>query len=183
MRYFLIAVVLLAGCEKLDPEVLFASVEYQVRCLDCEPRSADEKRRDLNLIDGDDGYEVDCNAAQAGGKDVISFHVALDDQDAPSKSHRFEVQKAEYGKGGPGSQCEVVIREGANRYIGECSSKAPTDDVPCQLDLEVDGTRVFGSLRCAHIQLEGAPTITRYVVEPGTDDKPAQFEIHGCTGL
>ena len=183
MRYLISAVLLLAACEKLDPEARFASVEYQVRCVDCEPRAPDERRHEITLLDGEEGYEVSCDAVQAGGKDVVTFRIAFDDPDAPSSAHRFEIQKAEYGGSGPGSQCEVIIREGRNRYIGDCSGSKPSEDVPCQLELETEGTQVIGSLFCANIPLEGAPTVTRHVVEPGTEDKPARFEVHGCVGL
>ena len=42
---------------------------------------------------------------------------------------------------------------------------------------------IEGRVYCEKITLVGAPSNYRYLVDPGTDDDGAKFEIHNCDGL
>lgn len=179
----------LCACSSIDPPPLYVEIDYQVRCITCEPRSPDDPRRGVKLIDGERGYVVDCHTSVVDGDDVLSFSLSYDDPDDSSARHSIEVQRVEYTGDDPGSKCEVVVRERNNRYVGGCTADDPTAETPCQVRLGVEDGILRGTLLCAEIPNEGIATSTRHLVrsESGDaatpDESPAEFEIHGCTGL
>lgn len=190
MRWLLLAVAITAAdCSNVDPAPLFIDVDYQVRCIDCEPRSPDDPKRRIMTLDGDNGYQLDCHASVVGTDRVLSFSAKYDDPEASAKNHSIEVLQVGYEEKDPGSKCEVRVRERSNRYIGKCTDGDPTPDTPCQVKLKVEDGIVKGSLFCIGIPNEAIESSVRYLVhsddpDPMADDRvPATFEVQGCTGI
>lgn len=192
---FLLMLVAVVGCNSADSAPVYVDLDYQVRCISCEPRSPDDPKRKFALLDGDQGeepesiYEVECHANTIGKDRVLTLSAKYTSPTKNSRDHSFKVEQAEFSGKDPGPDCKVEIREGSNRYKGRCGSDAPDDDTPCRLVIGVEDGIVSGSLRCVGLPNEANKTSTRHVVrsdrpdpaEP--DDKPATFEFHGCTGL
>ena len=72
MRWLLLAIGVVTlgvgatSCSSTDPAPVFIDIDYQVRCLICEPRSPDDAKRQLMVLDGDQGYQVDCHVSTVG---------------------------------------------------------------------------------------------------------------------
>lgn len=190
MRWLLFAAVTLAvaSCASTDPAAVFIDLDYQVRCLDCEPRTADEPKRQIMTLDDDQGYQVDCHVSTVGKDRVLSFSAIYDAPDS-IMDHSIELLQAVYKDDDPGSKCLVRAREGSNRYVGKCTGGDPTPDAPCQVEIHVKDGIVNGTLFCVLFANEAIKSSTRYLVisdhpNPAAPDMvPATFEIHGCTGL
>ncbi len=199
MRSLLLVImaVLAIGCSNTDPAPVYIDLDYQVRCLDCEPRSPDDPKRVFALLDGDLGeepdsfYELRCHANTVGKHRVLTFSAKYTSPTNDSKDHSFKVAQVEFEGDDPGSNCNVEIREGSNHYKGKCGGDAPlsTADVPCQIALAVENGILNGTLRCVDLPNESLKTSTRHIVRSdradpmADDDKPATFEFDGCTGL
>jgi hypothetical protein len=131
---------------------------------------------------------MDCHTSVVDGDDVLSFSVSYDDPENSAARHALSVDRVGYLNDDHGDKCEVSVRERSNQYVGKCSGDAPTEDVPCQIHLEIDEEGVLrGELLCLDLPNEGIATSKRNVVlsdvvgEP--DETPAEFTIYGCTGL
>jgi len=159
-----------AACTEEDPAALFADVSYQVRCLDCEPRTADGPERDLAVVDGD-GASLRCESN--GG--LVSLEIETED-------YAFKIMNARLGND-PGSQCEVRVKEGINEYRGFCKPEGSDDEQPCEVELTADGSGFMGRVFCSQIRHHLTASLFRYVVAPGTNDEPAEVVASGCAGL
>lgn len=158
------------GCSEEDPAALFADVNYQVRCLDCEPRTADDPERDLSVVDGD-GASLRCESV--GGLVTLVIEAG---------NYAFEIHNARLGND-PGGQCEVRVTEGSNEYRGACKAEGSDDAQPCEVELNADGTGFVGRVYCDQIRHHRSASLFRYVVAPGTGDEPADVVASGCSGL
>jgi len=175
------------GCNNVDPAPLYIDIDYQVRCLDCEPRSPDDPARRIALINGELGYQMDCHTSVVDGDEVLSFSILYSDPDDSSARHEIAVDRVDYQSGQPGSKCEVSVRERSNLYEGGCTGSTPTADEPCQIEINVEDGVVRGEILCLEIPNSNIVTSTRNLVhsdETGEpDERPAVFEIYGCTGI
>jgi hypothetical protein len=177
----------LVSCTTLDPAPLYLDINYQVRCGDCQPRSIDDKPRDIKVINGEDSYVISCNVNQVGAKRQVSFTATHNGAKA-SDTYKFNVDRAFIDGKDPGNACKVRVSEGANTYVGSCTSGTPTADKPCQLSFKpVDGV-ITGSIWCQALPNGANSTITRDVVAPYTDvsmptKAAVKFELDGCPGL
>lgn len=172
----------LSSCTSLDPAPLYVDMNYQVRCGDCMPRSADDLARDIKTLNGENNYIVACDAASQGGKRQLSFSVQHPGEHA-SDGYKFSVAQALIDGKDPGSSCKVRVIEGGNTYVGGCTSGAPSSENPCQLTFKLDGSIVTGTIWCKAIPNGANNTSVRDVVTPYTMNKPIPFEVDGCTGL
>ena len=191
MRWLLLIVVALttaASCSSTDPAAVFIDIDYQVRCLICEPRSPDDPKRQIATLDGDNGYDVDCHVSTVGKDRVLSFS-AFYDAEGTSMDHSIEVLQAAYTGDDPGSKCLVRVRERSNRYVGNCTGGNPEPDAPCKVEIDVKDGIVDGTVLCDEFANEASATSKRHLVlsdrpDPKADDlQPATFAIHGCKGL
>lgn len=190
MRWPLLAVVTLAvtSCSSTDAPAVFIELDYQVRCLICEPRAPDDAKREIMTLDDDQGYQVDCHVSTVGKDRVLSFSAVYDAPDSVM-DHSIELLQAAYEGDDPGSKCLVRVREKSNRYIGKCTGGDPTPDAPCQVEVHVSDGIVKGTLFCDEFANEAIKSSKRHLVisdasDPDAPDLvPATFEIHGCRGL
>ena len=168
------------GCSKEDPAALFMDFNYQVRCIDCEPRSNDEPARDIRAVDGEDDLTLTCTLLDRGGERFVSFSLEHANEDADDGvDYSFALEQVNLASGDPGSGCRVKVKEGNNLYEGLCTGDDPTDDVPCQVEVEEEGDGIKGSVHCVHIPNKAQSTITRHIATPSTE-KAAKFEVTGC---
>ncbi len=174
---------LLAACSSQDPAPIYFGLSYQLRCLGCQPSSADDSVHTITAIDGEDGYTLTCNANRQMGKRQLSFSATYTNSATPGDTHVIKIQQAFVDGNDPGSLCLVSVREGANTYLGACTSGTPTADQPCQLTFKLVGSTVKGTLYCAGIPNSGTTVSKRYLVAPTTETTPVSFELEGCTGL
>ena len=174
-----LAVCVLHGCTTNDPDPLYLDINYQVRCIDCDPRANDQPPRDIHYLDGDSGYDVSCEVDEGG--DLVTFGASWEDPDGKVKPFSLEVSQASASGGQNGGACSVSVVEGANHYQGACSDGEPTAKKPCKLDLQRANGVITGTLYCDNIPIKGmaGPMFTRYVTTPDTK-KPAKLELHGC---
>jgi hypothetical protein len=177
-----VAAACLSACVEEDPAPLFVDLDYQVRCLDCEPRTPDDDPHRIQALDGEAGFTIECNATRRSGDRVLSFSANYIDAERESDNFSISVIQANLDSDDPGTSCRLVVTEGDNRYEGKCTGGAPTPEEQCQLEIGEEDKIVSGELRCDHVPNLSSTLITRYVVEPGSDD-PVQFEVHGCSGL
>ena len=173
----------IGGCTDPDPAPLFMDIRYQVRCIECEPRAPDDPVRDIQLLDGEQGYTVACNANTVDGDRVLTFSTSFSNPDRESENFAISVKQVNIDKSNPGSACAVRVEEGSNTYEGDCTKDDPTADAPCSVAFEQDGDVIKGSVLCEDIPNRNMAMTKRHLVEPGTTDQPARFELHGCTGI
>jgi hypothetical protein len=173
----------LSGCTEEDPAPLYIDVRYQVRCIDCEPRAPDDPVRDVELLDGELGFTVECSVVQRGDDQLLNFRAAYIDDDRPSSNFSLRMEQVTLDDNDPGPDCRVTVAEGANSYRGECTTEEPDGAAPCQIDLRVEEKIVFGEVFCDGVPNRTNAMTARHLVAPGTEDEPAEFELHGCTGL
>jgi hypothetical protein len=176
----LAATVSLASCTSDDAPPLFMEMNYQLRCGDCDSNLPNDPIREVDRLDGEDDYEIDCIVSKSGDKRQISISMKHADPD-----YKIGISQAFFEQNDPGSECEVTATEAGNTYVGKCSAAAPTEARPCQLSFEVSHGIVTGSVLCKRIaNPRQSPPTTRFLVEGlSTTDKPAKFEVHGCRGL
>lgn len=170
------------GCVSEDPVPIFIKIGYQVRCLDCEPRAADDPPHDLRVVDGSEGFRTACT--REPWDDGAMYALELDTSQRQSNGtggFAFGVQQARIGED-PGPNCRIRVREGQNTYEGRCSAAPPSAELPCQLALRAQDGVLFGSVACEHIPNLATTALWRSVFTPLTRD-PAEFEVHGCPGL
>ena len=167
------------GCTEDDPAALFIDFNYQVRCIDCEPRSNDDPARDVHAVDGEDGLTLTCSAIDRGGDRLVSFSIEHTDPKTGGVDYSFSLDQANLDSSDPGAGCRVNVKEGSNSYEGNCTGKEATEDEPCIVKLEKAGDGVTGSLHCVHIPNKAQPTIQRYIVAGGKESA-AKFEVTGC---
>jgi len=178
----LVAASCLFACVEEDPAPLYMDLDYQVRCIDCEPRTPDDDPHEIEAIDGEGNFTIDCNATRRGGDRLVSFSALYRDPEREDDNFSISVVQANLDSGDPGGSCRLGVTEGDNRYEGKCTAGDPTTEEPCQIELEEEDGIVSGSLLCDNVPNLSSTLITRYVVEPGSSD-PVEFEVHGCSGL
>ncbi len=172
----LFAVVALLGCTNEDPAALFVDISYQLRCIDCDPRSPDGPMRDLLLVDGEMDTTLTCAASASGSTHEVDFS-------AQNSQYSLELHQVRLGAN-PGDQCQIEVKEGSgNTYRGGCKAVGSDDDAPCEVELTNEGGAITGSILCRRIQHTLTPTYTRYLLSPGSQDEAAEITIQGCAGL
>lgn len=167
--------------DPIDPDAVSVAVDYQVRCLDCQPTAPDSPVRRFDTNDGGPEVAVECEVVQHGAERMVSFSIRHTDLAQPTSNFALSVRNANLDPAGdPGVQCEIRVEEGSNEYRGRCADTAPTSSDPCELHLSLDGTDLTGSLLCHNIQHKMLASIVRHVVAATTVEEPATFALHGC---
>jgi hypothetical protein len=175
---------LIAACSSDSTPTVYVDLAYQVRCLDCEPRSPDDPAHEIKVVDGEAGYKLDCAVRKVSGTRRVDFDVTYNDPAKSDSDHVFKISGASVDGDDPTLQCSAHIVEGDNTYDGSCSSDPPaTSGGPCQASLSVKNGVIEGSLYCDNIENGANISSTRYIVAPGTESDPAKFSLYGCTGL
>jgi hypothetical protein len=173
----------LLACNEENPAPLFLDIDYQVRCLDCEPRAPDSLRHNFATLDGEQGFTLLCSTADQGGDRLLSFSATyLDPEGAESKNFSIRLISANLDANDPGNGCRVVATEGGNTYEGHCTAAEPSGDDECQVKLDVEHHTVVGSILCEKFPNRSTNEVVRYLVKGGSD-KPADFVFEGCKGL
>jgi hypothetical protein len=167
----LMAVPVLFACSEEDPAPQFIELDYQIRCLDCQPASMDEVPHKIDAVAGDSDVAVSCHTT--GSKPELTFSLQ-------GASYMFRIRAASLAGKDPGDGCVVTVKEGSNTYEGGCTAGDPTEDQPCQVQLKQDDDVITGSVLCRNIPNALTPTVRRNIVAPSTS-KAAEFEIHNCT--
>lgn len=166
------------GCTEEDPAALFVDFSYQVRCLDCEPRSNDDPARKVHAVDGEHDLTLTCSVLDRGGEQFVSFSIEHTDADG-DVDYSLAVDQVNLDSKDPGDGCRIKAKEGDNLYEGLCTGDDPSDELPCQVKVDPKGNGITGSLRCLHIPNKAQPTLTRNITAPSTE-KAAKFEVTGC---
>ena len=157
------------ACVNSDPAPVFVDVSYQLRCIDCEPRTADDSAHTINALDGENGFRVTCDSQRQGKDRLVTFSAGVTDSKHPSNSYAFKIFQADVDKSDPGSSCHTQVVEGSNSYDGPCSSGEPSSDRPCQLKLKLKDGVIKGSVLCNAIPNRNDSMLTRHLVSPWHD--------------
>jgi len=167
------------SCKSESTPPIYLDTDYQLRCLDCQPRTADEPEREVALLDGEFDWRVTCALSRISGNDSMNL-VALHESERTSERYGIRVTRATVGEDEQSDECRVRITEGANTYEGACTSDEPSEDTPCQVEFEREGEIISGSVYCRRIPNMANLTSYRYLVDPGSNDKAAKLEVHNC---
>ena len=171
----------LAACAEEDPAPLYFKVDYQVRCIDCDPLAMDDPERKIRGLDGERGFSVSCRSTVQGGDRYVTMS-ALHETSDPASNYGITIAQVNLEADDPGGNCRVTVVEGNNTYEGVCSEDDPAPAGGCKVDIDVDGTTIQGSVFCNKIPNRSTTEFVRYVVAPSSDE-PAEFEVQGCEGL
>jgi hypothetical protein len=174
----------IAACTTDTTPAVYAAVAYQIRCLNCEPAGPDDAAHEIKVVDGEDGYKADCIVRRADNARRVSFSVEHIDLAHASTNHALRISSGNLDTDDTELSAEVQVVEGANTYIGGASGDPPsTSGGPCQATFSVKAGVIKGGVYCSNIPNSANLSTTRYLVSPNTRTDPAQFEIHGCSGL
>src|SRR5689334_9073826 len=121
------------GCTEEDPAALFLDFNYQVRCLDCEPRSNDDPARDVHAVDGEDELTINCSVVDRGGDRLVSISVEHTDDRTGTVDYSLSIDQANLDSKDPGNGCRVHVKEGPNVYEGNCTGGDPNEETPCMI--------------------------------------------------
>jgi len=170
------------GCNQSDPEALYIDALYQMRCLDCEPRSNDGPVRDIHHLDGDQGFDLGCDLSPASGDGtLVSFYARYVDPENDAKNFSFEVSRAGLDGADPGATCAVKVLDNGTTYEGNCVATDDMPEPPCTVSLAKDGDVIRGSVMCERIPVQDMREPIRYLYKPNSK-KAAPIEIRGCGG-
>jgi hypothetical protein len=175
------AVLALLACAEQDPPPLYVDVDYQVRCIECDPRAPDDAARRVRALDAEAGFTVECRVEESRGDRLLTFSVRYEDKADDSNSYGLSLVQANLDAADPGGSCRVTVFEGSNTYEGHCSAELAAG-VTCQVELGAEAGIVTGSILCREVENKNAPGYKRHVVAPSSTD-PAEFKVHGCVGL
>jgi hypothetical protein len=170
-----------AGCRSESDPPIYLDTDYQLRCIDCQPRTADEPERDVALLDGEEGWTVSCSISELSGRPAMTM-TAVYQGEQRDETHGIRIKGAHI-EGDVTDSCEVRVVEGANTYEGKCTSDEPTEAAPCQVKFRKKDNVVEGGVFCSKIPNTASLTSFRYLVEPGSRDESAPVAVHNCVGL
>lgn len=176
-----LALCALVGCNESDPEALYIDVLYQLRCLDCEPRTNDGPTRDIHHLDGDEGFELGCELSAAKDGTLISFYAEYVDPENDANDFSIEVNQAGIGETDPGASCTVKVLDNGTTYEGNCVGTEDEPEPPCDVALKKEGGIIRGTLTCDRIPVQDMLEPFRYLYRPSTS-KAVPVEIRGCSG-
>ena len=183
---FVLPALALASCTSNTTPVIYLDLDYQVRCLDCEPRGPDDPSREVHNVNGEDGFNLECSVTKSkDGVRRLTFLAEHLNPDKPSSNYSLKISQGNLDEDESENICEVKVVESANTYSGNASGEDPNPDdgAPCQVKFsEKDGV-IEGSVYCIKIPNSANMSTTRYVVATGTRTDPASFKIYGCRGL
>jgi hypothetical protein len=160
-------------------------MEYQVRCLDCQPRVPDPAPRDIRAVNGEAGFKLECSVSGRGSDRRVTFSAEHQSESAANR-YLLQVRSAKLGGEDTDGPCEVRSLEGDNTYVASCGSDTPTRERQCQIELRQDDDDkgvLKGKLYCDKMPSDASLNNVRSLVAPNTSADPAEFELYGCAGL
>ncbi len=176
-----------------------ADMQYQVRCQR-QDGCSDSPDHTFTKHDGEDGFEVDCDAEVSSTQRVVDIHVAspdgwaitLNDLTLPLTGSALR----------PTTMGTVEVVEDDVTFGGPFSGDAPSAAIPCRVDnTSVAGDEITLFLLCADVAATTDVAQKRDVTAPMApimtnpdgcspasppceiDAPPAQLRIAGCHGL
>jgi hypothetical protein len=170
------------ACKSESEPPIYLDTDYQVRCLDCTPRTSDDPEREVALLDGEFDWTISCEIQRISGSDSMTL-VATHESKRTSERYGLRISRANVGEDEQSDECEVRIIEGANTYEGACTADDPSAELPCQIDFDQEGEVIEGTIYCNRIPNEANLSSFRYLVDPGSNNRAARLEVHNCTGL
>lgn len=171
-----------SACKSESTPPIYLDAEYQVRCLDCEQHATDDPAREVSRIGGELDTKITCSVSKIDGE--RSLNLLLDyNPGRESSRYGLRITRGLIDSAEQDDECTVRINEGQNNYEGACSGEDPTESLPCKVTFETEGEIISGTVYCDKIANPSNLVSDRYVVQPGTRDKPAKFEVHNCPGL
>ncbi len=177
-----LSVAALVGCNESDPEALYIDVLYQMRCIDCEPRTNDGPVRDIHHLDGDQGFDLGCELSDAKDGAQVSFFAEYDDPGNESNNYSIEIDQAGLGDAANGPRCSVKVLDNGTTYEGSCVATDENPDPPCKVSLKKEKGVIRGSVSCKQIPVQDMREPIRYLYKPNSS-KAAPIEIRGCDGV
>jgi hypothetical protein len=169
------------ACKSESTPPIYVDADWQLRCRDCEPRTADDPERKVAYLDGEFDFKITCDVKEISGKPSMTLVVAHD-SDRQSERYGIRITRANI-EGDQPDECKVRINEGANIYEGACSGDDPTTEQPCKVSFDQKDQIVEARVYCDKIPNQANLASFRYLVDPGTDEKPIKLAVHNCTGL
>jgi hypothetical protein len=171
-----------AACKTESAPPVYLDANYQLRCVDCEPRTGDDPEREVALLDGELDFTISCDVKRISGKNSLTLSFKHDGA-RPSDTYGIRVTRANIDAQDQSNECKVRITEGANIYEGACTGDDPSTEQPCKVSFDQKAEIVQGSVYCNKIPNQGNLASFRYLVDPGSQDKPMKLAVHNCTGL
>lgn len=182
----LISLTLLTGllvasaCTNTDPHPVYIEMEYQVRCVRCEPLAPNDPPRRVRALPGDDGMDIRCSIEEISGDQRLTMSAVYLDPEDDSRNYAFQISQLNM-EGGPGGSCQVKVIEGANTYEGGCTDDAPTASAPCRIEHTTEDNVIRGTLLCENISNANVNT-ARHLTQPGSDTEAFEWEVWNCGG-
>jgi hypothetical protein len=170
------------GCKTESTPPVYLDANYQLRCVDCEPRTGDDPEREVALLDGESDFVISCDVKRISGKQSLSLSFTHD-VSRSSERYGIRITRANIDADDQSNECKVRITEGANIYEGACTGDDPTTEQPCKVSFTHKDEIVSGSIYCDKIPNQGNLASFRYLVNPGSDTKAMKLAVHNCTGL
>lgn len=171
-----------AACKTESSPPIYLDANYQVRCLDCEPRTGDDPERDIALLDGEDDFKITCDVKRISGKRSMTL-VVSHNSERESSRYGFRITRANIDDVDQPGECKIRVTEGANVYEGACTGGEPSTEQPCTVEFDRKAEIVEGRVYCDKIPNQANLASFRYFLDPGSNDDPMKFEVHNCTGL
>jgi hypothetical protein len=175
-----LALCALVGCNETDPEALYIDALYQLRCIDCEPRTNDGRLRDIHHLDGDDGFDLSCATESTSDGRLISFLAEYTDPDSEAEDYAFQIDQAGLDDTAHGAACSVKVLDSGSTYKGRCTKGDPTAEAPCKVSLQREGDIVRGTVLCDRIPIQDMMNPFRYLRRPNSN-RPVEVEVRGCS--
>jgi hypothetical protein len=175
---------LLAACKSESDPPVYLGAEYQLRCLDCEPRMPDSPVREVALLDGEEGWTISCSIRELSGRPAMNLDARYQGEREDDR-YGLRIRSAHIG-GEVNDQCRVRVTEGVNEFEGGCTKgdPDPSVDAQCKVSFKVyDPQIIRGQVFCDQLPQPAAVTNFRYLVSPGTRDEPMEFDVYNCEGL
>jgi hypothetical protein len=180
-----LVLILLAACKSESEPPVYLEADYQLRCIDCDPRMPDAPIREVALLDGEEGWKISCSIKELSGRPAMTLDARYQGERADDK-HGLRITRAHIG-GDVNDQCVVRVTEGVNEFEGGCTKGDPDPEanMPCKVSFKVyDQQIIRGNVLCDQLPQPAAQTNFRYLVKPGGKrDQGMSFEVYNCEGL
>jgi len=171
------------ACKSESDPPVYLDAEYQLRCLDCTPATADSPEHEIQLLDGEFDWRVECDVRSIGGRPTLTVNA----QYLPgreSDEYGFKFTRVAIGEDEEQTDvCTIAVTEADNTYEAGCTSGDPTGDKRCQVSFERKDEIVEGTVYCNKIPNPRFLQTYRYLVGPGSMTRGAKIAVHNCEGL
>lgn len=180
-----LAVVCVLGtfaCKSESDPPVYLDAQYQLRCIDCTPRTSDSPEHEIALLDGEFDWKVECSVDEIDGNETLTVD-ALYNVRRESERYGIEITRVRLGDEDQSDDCVITLTEGDNTYEAGCTRGDPEGDKRCKVSFDRKAEVVEGTIFCDKIPSPQFLQNYRYLVAPGSNDRPAKIEVHNCQGL